>query len=676
MKRSNLLLGAAMATALVLMAGCTKEMTPDVPETVDRDQVRYVNVTISSPTGVGTRAGADDFLPGSFEENYVNRMVLVFYDRSGKPTGDPYIQVFKNNINDEDGDPGKFDPGEDNAAGKPGNVGKIWAASVPVSLKQGDYLPSYVMCFINPVQDAEFTKTSLEDIEVITRQQVITTVNGKDYFPMSNSVYYGDNPITGEKNVRMIATPISSTMLTTTPDASAAAVDIYVERYAARITLNLPVGKVNPNITAVNGYTLTFKPEYWRLNAVDQSIFAVKRLGLLSEGADEPNYEPSFGDLQKNFGASETSTNDSDSWWNDRANYRSYWGCSPSYYKNKYPMVSDDITDVVSNNSHINNYPFELHYFNYDQITKNTNGNADIKLQPSVQWNETSGFNKVFYARESTTASRAWKNPDKYNPMATMASAVIVGRYVLTPDGKDPIPEKTTFYLYGKTGTKWNLYFDDTETAEGIKAAMVKQQNVVFKKNGTSYVPVSNVSYFNVEHPSKDVRTKNGNAVVAGRLVALQLKNEVVENNATLDADEQLYFYDTVNKKYSAIGTDDINTVNSNLLSAGYARKYGKGLCYFSIPIEHLGIYGDDGNYKDGVKAEGKYKFENCPAGSFGIVRNHSYTINVTSIEGLATGLRDEYQPIVPPMEDVTYYINAKVNILNWRIVPAQSVTL
>lgn len=136
--------------------------------------------------------------------------------------------------------------------------------------------------------------------------------------------------------------------------------------------------------------------------------------------------------------------------------------------------------------------------------------------------------------------------------------------------------------------------------------------------------------------------------------------------------DNGLFYYDVTREegdRYVKITAENVEIVNSNLLSTGYASKYGDGIGYFNIPIEHLG---------GAVKTEdGKsYNFAQCPPGSFGIVRNHAYTINVNKISGLATPLRDKMQPIVPPVDEVSYYISARLNILNWRIVPTQDVEL
>ncbi len=659
MKKSNLLLSAALALSLGLLAGCTDDLSNDIPnpEIVDHDQMRYLNVAIVSPQSAGTRAtDDDDFDQGTDKENFIKNMTFVFYDANGIPTGQAHDMSFETN------------DASDGFTDGTGHIGRIWKSTIPVALSQGDNLPAYVMCFVNPINSSDLKTTSMDDIEEITRDAVVTTTG---YFPMSNSVYYGTSPL-GQTNVRLFATPIATNQLYPSEEAATReehVVDIYVERYASRMQLNMAVGSIESNTADVNGYTLTFVPEYWRPNAIDQSIYAIKRYGLI--GADgTANYDPTYNAILTHF--------DNKTWWNEPDKFRSYWACSPSYYTNKYPKVSDDITDIAPNNDYgagKAGYPFDLHYFNYKQIVESEIGGGN-PLQESIQWDATNGFNKVFYARETTTSSNAWgwKSTDTkgYNPLATLPSVVIVGHYQLEKTGATvaEVPAgQPSFYLYGKTNNKYNLYFESN-----ITQAMVDNQSVVLQKTGTNtYEAYRNTNGFVVEHPSQAVRAIK-NTTVAGRHVALQL------DAANLP---ELYFYDATqaeNNRYVRITAANINRVNSDLLSAGYATKYGDGIGYFNISVEHLGIYDETtGKYVTGAKEKAngnKYDFTKCPPGSFGIVRNHTYTVNVTKISGLANALRDKIQPIVPPVDEVNYEISARLNVLSWRIVPAQEVEL
>lgn len=75
------------------------------------------------------------------------------------------------------------------------------------------------------------------------------------------------------------------------------------------------------------------------------------------------------------------------------------------------------------------------------------------------------------------------------------------------------------------------------------------------------------------------------------------------------------------------------------------------GRCYFYVPVEHL-------------------------ASKVGIVRNHWYLLDVTSVSGLGTPVADEDEPIIPTIiEEQTYYVAAQIHILAWKMI-SQSVSL
>lgn len=77
------------------------------------------------------------------------------------------------------------------------------------------------------------------------------------------------------------------------------------------------------------------------------------------------------------------------------------------------------------------------------------------------------------------------------------------------------------------------------------------------------------------------------------------------------------------------------------------------GRTYYYTPIKHLG--------KKGSIAE------------YGIVRNHSYQVELNSIKGFGTPVYDSNKNIVPvvPSDDLTY-LAARINVLSWRVVPSK----
>lgn len=77
---------------------------------------------------------------------------------------------------------------------------------------------------------------------------------------------------------------------------------------------------------------------------------------------------------------------------------------------------------------------------------------------------------------------------------------------------------------------------------------------------------------------------------------------------------------------------------------------HNQGRTYYYTPIKHLG--------KPGSIAE------------YGIVRNHSYQVELNSIKGFGTPVYDPNKKIVPvvPSDDLTY-LAAKISVLSWRVV-------
>lgn len=90
-----------------------------------------------------------------------------------------------------------------------------------------------------------------------------------------------------------------------------------------------------------------------------------------------------------------------------------------------------------------------------------------------------------------------------------------------------------------------------------------------------------------------------------------------------------------------------------NELQAVPVEIHNQGRTYYYTPIKHLG--------KKGSIAE------------YGIVRNHSYQVELGSIKGFGTPVYDPDKKIVPvvPSDDLTY-LAARINVLSWRVVPSK----
>lgn len=95
-----------------------------------------------------------------------------------------------------------------------------------------------------------------------------------------------------------------------------------------------------------------------------------------------------------------------------------------------------------------------------------------------------------------------------------------------------------------------------------------------------------------------------------------------------------------------------IDVVNKALAAeTNKAQVRTKGCVYYYTPIQHL------------ATTEGKL-------GYYGVVRNHSYKVNIQEVKGFGTPVFDpkkEIDPTLPEEKDI--YLAARINVLSWRVV-------
>lgn len=96
----------------------------------------------------------------------------------------------------------------------------------------------------------------------------------------------------------------------------------------------------------------------------------------------------------------------------------------------------------------------------------------------------------------------------------------------------------------------------------------------------------------------------------------------------------------------------DVTVANKALATeANKAQVRREGRVYYYTPIRHL------------ASEEGKL-------GYYGVVRNHSYKVNLQKVSGFGTPVYDPDKVIDPTLpEEENIYLAARINVLSWRVV-------
>lgn len=180
-------------------------------------------------------------------------------------------------------------------------------------------------------------------------------------------------------------------------------------------------------------------------------------------------------------------------------------------------------------------------------------------------------------------------------------------------------------YTYGFSSTCKSVIY----TTDQLWTALIKHLNV---KNGADAVDAT---------AAKTVFELTKDAEKSG-VMNIALKAGANVTGWTIGGKE-------LNATNLATAAEALNTINL----------YKDGKCYYWVPIHQFGLVSDA-----------------AVNGSYGVMRNHAYQIELQGIGGLALPVNDPTDPLIPENPESFYYMNAAINVLAWRVMPTQGTIL
>lgn len=395
-----------------------------------------------------------------------------------------------------------------------------------------------------------------------------------------------------------------------------APVQVYVERLAVKVALGLDESKLLAGLNDKGLYELNVTVADKDNNDPDGIAIGATKLYVKINGWGLSNTRKNSYLSKDIDGLANPMTNGFD--WNAATFYRSWWGKSYGYDK----AVQ---FNAVQGTSDLNTYA-------YSDLTK--------KLVNVYQGDEDAEGYKAFvdYCAENTNtvdnikaSALSVEGKELVNPAAV--TVVLVNATVCDAEGNGlDLVEYNGMYFtdeafrdygmrYLKEDNKLGYYTKATVDGKDVYTQLNGDYVKVVKKYGASVVELAPDT-----EAFKDVTlyTKNGDTY------------EAVADNATA----------------LATLTANLKDFTKDVKAVGYKG----GAMYYQIPVEHLFSDGDDKKISEG---------------EYGVVRNHFYQLNITSISRLGHGVFDpDTETIIPDEpEDPKYYLGAEVNVLSWKVV-------
>ncbi len=433
------------------------------------------------------------------------------------------------------------------------------------------------------------------------------------------------------------------------PNSEANAVDVYVERLAAKVEVGvsdaLTSATINDGQNDHTAYllkeTIAGDPNVQDSegdNYGEQDIY-IEFLGwALNATARKSNIVKNITDLD---------ANGVDGWtdWNDAENHRSYWGESfnyglGDYYTYPTTNINPD-TDLPNTDS--------------DEADESTALNEYVKYTSLVDDNLHSlGFNQGYqeYCPENTNTYEVLMNKNS----SAITSVLLKAQAWYVDDSGVAAP--ITLIRYRSTLWTESAFLNYVASELENYTGNTKYYYAVEGDEGTTTYIVLDGTYLEIANAG------NGGINVAADADAIEDQTWYTLDDGTYtevtDASTVSTAITTACTAFNTYWADEdgLSTINA----------FNDGLMYYSIPIEHLNNVTEENPLPSG---------QSILEAQYGVVRNHWYRLTINSLSDLGKGIYEETEVIVPDPEDPTYYyVGADINILSWQKVSQSDIDL
>ena len=692
-----------LSMAAVGIVGCADKLSEDFSEGVDPTTTEGSegSVTFKIST-VATRAdepeSVKDWTDGfdAGDEYYITAEpgsnVVFLFDEAGKYQGRSDLQVLSDV---KDITEGANDNHSNNDGEKYFNA-RIRKPQHSPTLKCILILNANPKELRYPTLDLVEGETTLEDFYKETSKLTNSTSLGqfidsdnKLCYTMSNTVFVKEtNNELGEIHDTFSIT--DRDIFTTAKEAKEHPIIVHVERLAAKFGLTFykdasatekeaiygqnQIIYMNDNLNVLTTSDLKSEIEQrswavkilgWNVNAKEKETYWVKRLKPIDGNYvwDDNGFIGKWNHIYSANG------------WNDPTRMRSYWAVDPHYNNNtdRYPMQyrqASDVDGVVSDNE-AEAANDALTYINYKDVVDNTINAKTYRYAPE----NTFGV----YSKETGSMTAVTGNPEQYTGDGYMrvGTHILVAAKLLIADeeGSAAVDGKDVdIYCYE------NIYWKDADVVKEIK---VTENGVETTKTVTLNGKEELIKYM-VNNVLTDLRStvyidEKENGVFTGKKI--ELTADKANDYFALDAPatikggdgrlmlrvkETIYRYvqtEGGEYVYEPIAANDPQLMNV-IYMAGTAKHYAGGKMYYAVPIKHMAPV-----YREKIDDSETYKYT-YNTGSYGVVRNHWYAVNISSIKKPGTPVDDEDQPIIPNEDpDEGGYIAFEIVVVPWHVI-------